>query len=60
MNFVEKPILLTQKFKDGTIYTEIWCPFWGKKPDLEKAKEQGKLIETDKYYEIINEQINVS
>ena len=48
-----KPILLTHEYKDGTIWTVVWHPFWGEKPDLGQAKAEGKLLETDKHYQII-------
>ena len=48
----DKPILISTTYKDGSKESVVWCPFWGKKPDLEKAKAEGKLLETNNYYEI--------
>lgn len=47
-----KPIVI-RVFEDdekmGTMDI-VWCPFWGEQPDLEKAKAEGKLLETDTQY----------
>jgi len=50
-----KPILITIKYKNGEKQTTVWHPFWGPKPNLKKAKEEGRLIEKEKHYEIIKE-----
>jgi len=48
----DKPIILVTKLPDGGTRSLVWCPFWGRKPDLDKAKEEGRLTEKNAYYEI--------
>ena len=49
---MDKPIVI-RVYEDneelGTVDV-VWCPFWSKKPDLEKAKAEGRLIETKSHY----------